>query len=93
MSGKGKRGAQFLAPDSILCVVETEDGESYPVHAGINGKLLEINSQLVDNPSLIVDDNLSCGFVAIMLCDLRRFKDNMLALVSQANYDEEEATN
>ncbi|KYB28597.1 protein Abitram [Tribolium castaneum] len=86
MSGKGKRGAQLLQPESVLCFIETEDGEKYPVHAGIYGKLLEINDRLSENPNLLVDD-LNEGFLAVILPDLRRLEENIKSLVVKEEYN------
>ncbi|XP_044269590.1 protein Abitram [Tribolium madens] len=85
MSGKGKRGAQLLQPESILCFIETEDGEKYPVHSGIYGKLLEINDRLSENPNLLVDD-LNEGFLAVILPDLRRHEENIRSLRIKHEY-------
>lgn len=81
MSGKGKRGAQLLQPDSVLCFMETCEGTVYPVHAGIYGKLLEINERLTsEDPNLLVDD-LNEGFLAVILPDVRRQEENMKFLL------------
>ncbi|KAJ3663169.1 hypothetical protein Zmor_007475 [Zophobas morio] len=86
MFGKGKRGAQLLQPDSILCHLETVDGARYPVHACVYGKLLEINSRVIKEPNFLLDD-LNEGFLAIILPDLRRHEENVKSLKSVEEYN------
>ncbi|RZB39289.1 GCV H domain containing protein [Asbolus verrucosus] len=86
MSGKGKRGAQLLTPQSILCYMETQDNTQYPIYSGIYGKLLEINDRILENPNLILDD-LNEGFLAIILPDMRRHEENMQSLTPAAEYN------
>ncbi|XP_017768858.1 PREDICTED: protein Simiate [Nicrophorus vespilloides] len=80
-SGKGKKGAQKLAPDSIICYVETET-ESYPVYSCIKGKLIEINEKLIENPNLLVEKPVNEGYIALLLPVLSlysTFKESMLS--------------
>lgn len=81
-SGKGKRGAQKLSPESILCYIECEDTTVYPVYSCIKGKLVEINENLVENPNLLVEKPTEEGFIALVLPFLNTFnafKDSMLS--------------
>lgn len=85
IKGKGKKGAQFLQPESLLCFVETVDGDSYPVKAGVHGKLLEINANIPQNYNLIKDD-LNEGFIAVILPDKNRFDQDMSKLINKDDY-------
>jgi UPF0436 protein C9orf6 homolog len=53
VSGKFKKGAQKLDPESILCNISCEDGSSYTLMACMKGKLVEINDNLILNPNLL----------------------------------------
>lgn len=41
-SGKKKKGAMIVKPDTVLCRMITDDGE-FAVTPGVRGKLLEVN--------------------------------------------------
>ncbi|KAK3587839.1 hypothetical protein CHS0354_019707 [Potamilus streckersoni] len=53
VSGKAKRGAQTLTATSPLCEITCDDGEKFVVPAGMKGQLIEVNEQLLNNPSLL----------------------------------------
>ena len=53
VSGKRKRGAQWLNSESVLCKVTCENGGVYNIYAGIRGSLIEMNMNLLDNPNII----------------------------------------
>ncbi|KAK2713155.1 hypothetical protein QYM36_011744 [Artemia franciscana] len=86
VSGKGKRGAQFLMPDSLLCFIETSDGERYEVRSCVKGKLVEVNSLLVTNPSLITSHPDSKGYIAIIICPLSAKNKEYEHLMNEKDY-------
>lgn len=53
VSGKRKRGAQWLNSESMLCKINCVNGDVYNVYAGIRGSLIEMNMNLLDNPNII----------------------------------------
>lgn len=65
--GKGKKGAQVVDADAILCYIVTSDGQRHPVRTNVKGKIVEINPKLVERPELIRDDPRGEGYVAILL--------------------------
>ncbi|KAK5650346.1 hypothetical protein RI129_001375 [Pyrocoelia pectoralis] len=80
-SGKGKRGAQKLTENSVLCYIECEDGDIYPVYSCVQGKLLEINEHLISNPNLLITNPVSKGYIALILPTLNLYesiKNSML---------------
>lgn len=85
-SGKGKRGAQKLVPESILCNLECEDGCVYPVYSCIKGKLVEINENLVENPNLLVEKPVSEGFIALLLPVLKEYEEMKGSMLSREEY-------
>ncbi|XP_039294824.1 protein Abitram [Nilaparvata lugens] len=81
VSGKSKRGAQRLDVNSALCFAKCADGEIHKICAGIPGKLVEINENLPENPSLLVECPETEGFVAIVLPSIptsERFKAELM---------------
>lgn len=83
VSGKGKRGGQHLHEKSVLCKVELEDGTVYPIEAGIKGKLIEINEDLITNPNLIVQKPDTDGYIAIIIQKLGAQKENSNTLTKR----------
>lgn len=67
VSGKGKKGGQYMQSDSILCFIECEDGSRYSIYGCVKGKLIEINQLLLTNYNLLIEKTLSMGFIAIIL--------------------------
>ena len=53
ISGKKKKGATKLEQGSVLAVVICDDGSEWPVKAAVPGALIEINTRLVADPSLL----------------------------------------
>jgi len=65
VSGKRKRGSQYLQSDSHLCTVNTDDGRKFTLRAGVNAKLAEINRKLLELPDLIKSPTM--GYMAIFI--------------------------
>ncbi|KAH9516997.1 hypothetical protein DERF_007699 [Dermatophagoides farinae] len=72
VKGKGKKGAQMVGPESILCTLHCQDETSYPIRACMGGKIIEINKCLVDEPSLIIEKPLTDGYIAIIMPPLKK---------------------
>lgn len=53
--------AQKVTPGSMLCKINEK-----PIYANMHGKLLELNTRLETEPSLLTTDPLMEGFVAII---------------------------
>ncbi|XP_071520907.1 protein Abitram-like isoform X2 [Panulirus ornatus] len=71
VSGKGKRGAQQLGPQSPICIITCSDSTKYTVLAGIHGKLVEVNERLVSHPHLLSESPNAEGYLALVLPPLR----------------------
>jgi hypothetical protein len=74
--GKGKKGGQHLMENSLLCIIECEDGTSYNILAGVKGKLVEVNENLISNPQLLVSHTETNGYIAVILQKLDRNKSD-----------------
>ncbi|XP_060065116.1 protein Abitram-like [Ylistrum balloti] len=73
VSGKGKKGAQWLKTASELCKIECEDGENYIFPAGLPAQLIEINENLVHSPCLLTEKPHTEGYIAIVLPKLKEY--------------------
>uniref|UniRef100_A0A8D8RA57 Protein Simiate n=1 Tax=Cacopsylla melanoneura TaxID=428564 RepID=A0A8D8RA57_9HEMI len=85
MTGKGKRGAQQLCNNSILCHVTCQDGSCIPVHAAVAGKLLEINQSLVQNPAAVKET-----YIAIVLPSIPTFESFEIPLKNEDGFFDED---
>lgn len=85
-SGKGKRGAQKLSPDSVLCYVECSDGSNYPIYSCIKGKLVEINENLVADGNLLVQKPMAEGYIALLLPVLNCYEDIRCSMLTKEQY-------
>ena len=66
ITGRRKHGAHFLTENEYVRQVSYQDGKTLNFCPKLKGKLLEINSNLVDNPTLINNSPESFGFVCII---------------------------
>lgn len=88
VSGKGKHGAQFLHPNSPLCYIECLDGSTYTVRSCIQGKLVEINDALIENPKLLIEKPDAEGYVAIVLPGINNSNQQKQKLLTVEEYNE-----
>ncbi|XP_014204805.1 uncharacterized protein LOC106636804 [Copidosoma floridanum] len=89
VSGKGKRGAQPMQKNSYLCRLTCSDGSVYMIRCCMNGKLLEVNEKLLENPELLKQPPHSGGYIAVVLPNLK-YHDEQLKkhLLDQKQYEE-----
>lgn len=85
VSGKGKRGAMQLQATTCLAIVTCEDDSTYRVASATQGKLVEVNLDLLENPQLIGTDG--DGYIAVVLPKLEKCKGQMELLINQEEYD------
>ncbi|KAJ8025199.1 Protein Simiate [Holothuria leucospilota] len=84
--GKSKKGAQWLANLSPICRVKCSDNSEYTIRSCIQGKLIEVNERLSTHPSLITEKPFTEGYIAIILPKLKKWDNEMLTLISKAEY-------
>lgn len=85
VSGKGKKGAQYLQPESLICEVTCSSGAKYSLYSCIKGKLVEVNEELVSKPHLLLEKPETEGFLAVVLPKLT---ENILdGLLTKEEYD------
>ena len=56
----------MVGPKDTIAVVELSNGETLDVKAFVRGSLLEVNTNLEKDPSLLCKDPLLDGFVAVI---------------------------
>lgn len=70
VKGKGKKGGQYLVPNSVVCRVEYTDGSSFDVPSGMKGTLVEVNEELLKHPELLKQMPDADGYIAIILSSI-----------------------
>lgn len=86
VKGKGKKGGQSLTPKSVVCKIEYNDGTSFDIPACMKGTLIEVNEELVNNPTLLKKQPDSDGFIAIILSSIAVSETTKSALLSHDDY-------
>lgn len=82
--GKAKRGALNLQNTTTLAEITCEDGSTYRIYSALQGKLVEVNERIVENPKLIGTDG--DGYVAVVLPKLDKCKDQVEKLANEEEY-------
>eukprot|EP00471_Norrisiella_sphaerica_P002974 CAMPEP_0184483746 /NCGR_PEP_ID=MMETSP0113_2-20130426/5423_1 /TAXON_ID=91329 /ORGANISM="Norrisiella sphaerica, Strain BC52" /LENGTH=184 /DNA_ID=CAMNT_0026864333 /DNA_START=114 /DNA_END=668 /DNA_ORIENTATION=+ len=70
--GKRKRGGQSCQPNTCIGIIHCTDRTTYPVRACVNGKLVELNDQILSSPNLLIEDARCNGFVCIIIQSKRQ---------------------
>ncbi|XP_076055861.1 protein Abitram-like isoform X1 [Oratosquilla oratoria] len=86
VSGKAKKGAQPIRHFSPLCILTCSDGSEYKIKAGIRGKLVEVNEELLTNPQLVNEKPDAEGFLAVVLPNLVESDNLKKLLLSESQY-------
>ncbi|XP_052837186.1 protein Abitram [Drosophila gunungcola] len=87
VKGKGKKGGMILQPESTLALLTTESGETYKVPSCIRGKLVEVNTALVEEPKLLEQLPEGAGFFAILLPKIENCDAIKASLLTQEQYE------
>ncbi|XP_071411099.1 protein Abitram isoform X1 [Pithys albifrons albifrons] len=88
VSGKSKRGAQFLTELAPLCRISSSDGEEYTIYSCIRGRLIEVNENILSNPALLQEKPLTEGYIAVVLPKFEESKSVTQGLLTQKEYEE-----
>ncbi|MPC39255.1 Protein Simiate [Portunus trituberculatus] len=88
VSGKGKRGAQMMGPQSPVCIITCADSSRHLVLAGVHGKLVEVNERLLANPKLLSERPDAEGYVAVILPPIKNGDGPLRRLITAEQYQE-----
>ncbi|NXP82545.1 F206A protein, partial [Ramphastos sulfuratus] len=88
VSGKSKRGAQFLTELAPLCRISSSDGEEYTIYSCIRGRLIEVNENILSNPALLQEKPSTEGYIAVVLPKFEESKSVTQGLLTQKEYEE-----
>ncbi|KAI1243210.1 hypothetical protein IHE44_0000798 [Lamprotornis superbus] len=88
VSGKSKRGAQFLTELAPLCRISSSDGEEYTIYSCIRGRLIEVNESILSNPALLQEKPSTEGYIAVVLPKFEESKSITQGLLTQKEYEE-----
>ncbi|CEF68293.1 Protein Simiate [Strongyloides ratti] len=67
VSGKGKKGARNLFPDTKLCIITTKSDKKYPLKFGMRANCIEVNDRLENDPDLVRKHPENHGYLAIVM--------------------------
>uniref|UniRef100_A0A6T1QXT6 Protein Abitram n=1 Tax=Eutreptiella gymnastica TaxID=73025 RepID=A0A6T1QXT6_9EUGL len=87
-SGKKKQGCFMCNPDTLLCEVRQENGDTYRVFSGVNGWLFELNERIITNPRLLRHSPYALGHVAIIFPKDRKSIKRLNEFTSETEYME-----
>ncbi|XP_064561736.1 protein Abitram [Zonotrichia leucophrys gambelii] len=88
VSGKSKRGAQFLTELAPLCRISSSDGEEYTIYSCIRGRLIEVNENILSNPALLQEKPSTEGYIAVVLPKFEESKSITQGLLTPKEYEE-----
>jgi len=88
VKGKGKKGGMILQAESTLALLTTESGETYKVPSCIRGKLVEVNTALVEEPKLLEQLPEGAGYFAILLPKIENCDAIKASLLTQEQFEE-----
>uniref|UniRef100_A0A7N5JX69 Protein Abitram n=1 Tax=Ailuropoda melanoleuca TaxID=9646 RepID=A0A7N5JX69_AILME len=88
VSGKFKRGAQFLTELAPLCKIYCSDGEEYTVSSCVRGRLMEVNENILHEPSILQEKPSTEGYIAVVLPKFEESKSITEGLLTQQQYEE-----
>uniref|UniRef100_A0A4W6CTI3 Protein Abitram n=1 Tax=Lates calcarifer TaxID=8187 RepID=A0A4W6CTI3_LATCA len=79
VSGKSKR---FLTDFAPLCRITCTDETEYTIYSCIRGRLLEVNENILETPSLLLEKPSTEGYIAVILPkfeESKRITENLLS--------------
>ncbi|XP_062870259.1 protein Abitram [Trichomycterus rosablanca] len=88
VSGKSKRGGQFLTEFAPLCRITCTDDSEYTIFSCIRGRLLEVNEDILKRPDLLLEKPSTEGYIAVILPKLEESKTITNDLLTSKQYEE-----
>nr|XP_020462600.1 protein Simiate [Monopterus albus] len=87
VSGKSKRGGQFLTDFAPLCRITCTDETEYTVYSCIRGRLLEVNESILETPTLLLEKPSTEGYIAVILPKFEESKSITENLLSREEFE------
>ncbi|TDH65318.1 hypothetical protein CCR75_006545 [Bremia lactucae] len=66
VTGKKKKGGQFMQPNTVLCTLKCKSGHEYTLYSCIRGSLIEVNERLIKEPNLLNTKHHSDAYLVII---------------------------
>lgn len=82
------QGAQFLTELAPLCRISSTDGEEYTIYSCIRGRLIEVNENILSNPTILQEKPSTEGYIAVVLPKFEESKSITQGLLTQKEYEE-----
>ena len=86
MSGKSKRGADYVQPNKLLYRIRCAEQQTFTICASIKGRLVELNEEIVKNPQLLQMKAQGEGYLAIFIPSLKDGENNIKSLMTEEEY-------
>lgn len=87
MSGKSKRGADYVQPNKLLYRIKCENNENFTICASIKGRLVELNDNITKTPQLLQQKPHDEGYLAILIPSLIDGENNLKLLTTEQDYN------
>ncbi|XP_043993685.1 protein Abitram [Gambusia affinis] len=87
VSGKSKRGAQFLTDFAPLCRIMCSDDTEYTIYSCIRGRLLEVNENILETPNLLLEKPSTEGYIAVILPKFEESKSITENLLTREEFE------
>lgn len=87
VSGKSKRGGQFLTDFAPLCRITCTDETEYTIYSCIRGRLLEVNENILKTPTLLLERPSTEGYIAVILPKFEESKSITENLLSREEFE------
>ncbi|XP_053189845.1 protein Abitram [Scomber japonicus] len=87
VSGKSKRGGQFLTDFAPLCRITCTDETEYTVYSCIRGRLLEVNESILERPALLLEKPSTEGYIAVILPKFEESKSITENLLTREQFE------
>ncbi|XP_061616105.1 protein Abitram isoform X2 [Phyllopteryx taeniolatus] len=87
VSGKSKRGGQFLTEFAPLCRITCTDEREFTVYSCIRGRLLEVNENILETPALLQEKPSTDGYIAVILPKFEESKSITENLLSRDDFE------
>ncbi|XP_050794229.1 protein Abitram isoform X4 [Gopherus flavomarginatus] len=68
--------------------ISCSDGEEYTIYSCIRGRLMEVNENILDNPTILQEKPSTEGYIAVVLPKFEESKTITQGLLTQKEYEE-----